>query len=98
MEEIKAGEIVYATITVNDIQNKTYELRKVVFSREWKCKYPLLEMEVYRRFLKQNNLKINVTIVDVKIIARTGFKHKIKGYTTAKQNEQIRDDTSGAYI
>ena len=98
MEEIKVGEIVYANITVNDIQNKTYELRKVVFSREWKCTYPLLEMEVYSRFLKQNNLKTNVTIIDVEIIARTGFKHKDKGYTSVKKNEQIRDDVTGSYI
>ena len=32
MEEIKVGEIVYATITVEDEKNKTHELRKVVFS------------------------------------------------------------------
>ena len=32
MEEIKEGEIVYATFKVKDNDNKEYELRKVVFS------------------------------------------------------------------
>ena len=68
MEEIKVGEIVYATITVEDEKNKTHELRKVVFSREWKCDYPILRKEVYTRFLSQNNVKTNCTDIDVKII------------------------------
>ena len=90
MEQIKEGEIVYAHITVKDEKGSLHELRKIVFSREWKCKYPLLEKDVYTRFLKQNNIKTNATIVDIKIIERTGFKHKNKGYTSVKQNEQIR--------
>jgi hypothetical protein len=98
MEEIKVGEIVYATITVKDEKNKTHELRKVVFSREWESEYPILRQEVYTRFLKQNNIKTDCTIIDVIILAHTGFKHKAKGYTTAKRNEQIRDDITGAYV
>lgn len=98
MEEIKIGEIVYANITVEDEKNKTHELRKVVFSRDWQCDYPILRKEVYTRFLSQNNLKTNCTVTDVEIIARTGFKHKHKGYTTAKKNEQIRDSITGAYV
>jgi len=98
MEEIREGEIVYATITVKDDKNKIYELRKVVFSRDWKCKYPLLEQKSYSRFLKQNNIITDATVIDIEIIARTGFKHKDKGYTTAKKNDQSRDDITGAYV
>lgn len=98
MEEIKVGEIVYATITVKDEKNKTHELRKVVFSRQWESEYPILRQEVYTRFLKQNNIKKDCTIIDVIILAHTGFKHKAKGYTRAKRNEQIRDAITGAYV
>ncbi len=107
MEEIKEGEIVYATFKVKDNDNKEYELRKVVFSREWKSEYPLLKKELYNRFLKQNNVTkklagkdvvLDATVVDVVIHARTGYKHKSKEFTTAKKNEQIRDDVTGAYV
>ena len=98
MEEIKRGEIVYAHITIKDQNNKIQELRKVVFSREWECKYPLLEQKLYRRFLKQHNIKTDVTIVDLRIIAKTGFKHKNQGYTRVKKSDQIRDDITGAYV
>ena len=98
MEEIKEGEIVYANIKVIDEKNKIHELRKVVFSRNWSCDYPILRKELYSRFLSQNNVKTDCTITDVKIIARTGFKHKDKGYTSAKKNEQIRDSITGAYV
>ena len=57
MEDIKEGEIVYATFKVKDNNNKEYELRKVVFSREWKSEYPILRKEIYVRFLKQNGIK-----------------------------------------
>tara|TARA_Y100001960_G_C14492535_1_gene737461 strand:- start:363 stop:659 length:297 start_codon:yes stop_codon:yes gene_type:complete len=98
MQDIAPGEIVYATITLKDEKNRIHELRKVIFSREWNCAFPLLDISIYGRFLKQNNLKNNATVVDVDIIARTGFKHKDKGYTTAKKNEQVRDDITGAYV
>jgi len=98
MEKIEVGEIVYATITVKDEKNKVHELRKVVFSREWESEYPILRRKVYTRFLNQNNVKTDCTITDIKILARTGFKHKNKGYTTAKKNEQIRDSITGAYV
>jgi len=98
MEEIKEGEIVYATFKVKDNDNKEHELRKVVFSREWKSEYPILRKEIYARFLKQNGIKSDCTILDVKILARTGFKNRAKGYTTAKKNEQVRDAVTGAYV
>ena len=98
MEEIKEGEIVYATFKVKDNDNKEHELRKVVFSREWKSEYPVLRKEIYARFLKQNGIKTDCTIFDLKILARTGFKNRAKGYTTAKKNEQIRDAVTGAYV
>ena len=41
---------------------------------------------------------LNRSIIDINIISRTGFKHKDKGYTTAKKNEQVRDDITGAYV
>ena len=98
MEEIKEGEIVYATLSVKDKKEKIHELRKVVFSRNWKCNYPLLDQELYTRFLKQNNIKTSAEVTSVEIHARTGFKHKSKGFTTAKRNEQIRDSITGAYV
>ena len=104
MEEVKVGEIVYATITLKDTRNKMHELRKVVFSRQWKCSYPHLDHQCYRRFLTQNGLVtskgeiIEAEVIDVKIHARTGFKNRAKGYTTAKKNEQIRDSVTGAYV
>ncbi|MDA9663573.1 hypothetical protein N9T80_00355 [bacterium] len=99
MEEINVGEIVYTTITLKDEKNKIHELRKVVFSRNWDCEYPILRKEHYSRFLTQNNVKkSDATVVDVIIHARTGFKHKSKGFTTAKKNEQIRDTITGAYV
>ena len=51
MDEINVGEIVYADITLLDEQDKKFELRKVVFSREWKCNFPNLETSIYNRFL-----------------------------------------------
>ena len=45
MDEINVGEIVYATITVKDTENKERELKKVVFSRGWECNYPKLLKE-----------------------------------------------------
>ena len=104
MEEIKAGEIVYATISIKDTTNKIHELRKVVFSREWDCSFPHLDQLNYRRFLSQNGLLsskgdiIEAEVIDIKILARTGFKNRAKGYTTAKKNEQIRDSVTGAYV
>ena len=98
MEDIKEGEIVYATFKVKDNNNKEYELRKVVFSREWKSEYPILRKDIYVRFLKQNGIKTDCTILDVKILARTGFKNRSKGYSTAKKNEQIRASVAGAYV
>ena len=104
MEEIKTGEIVYATITLKDTRNKIHEIRKVVFSREWECDYPYLDNLNYRRFLSQNGLItskgdiIEAEVIDIKILARTGFKNRAKGYTTAKKNEQIRDSITGAYV
>ena len=100
MEEIKTGEIVYATITLKDTRNKIHEIRKVVFSREWDCDYPYLDNLNYRRFLSQNGLItskgdiIEAEVIDIKILARTGFKNRAKGYTTAKKNEQIRDSVT----
>ncbi len=98
MEEIKEGEIVYATFKVKDNNNKEYELRKVVFSREWKSEYPIIRKEIYTRFLKPNGIKKDCSILDVTILARTGFKNRSKGYSIAKKNEQIRDSVTGAYV
>lgn len=104
MDNINAGEIVYATMTIKDSKNKKHELRKVVFSRGWDCSYPHLDYLNYRRFLSQNGLVtskgnvIEAEVIDIKILARTGFKNRAKGYTTAKKNEQIRDSVTGAYV
>tara|TARA_Y100001968_G_C19397472_1_gene739153 strand:+ start:281 stop:577 length:297 start_codon:yes stop_codon:yes gene_type:complete len=98
MDEINAGEIVYADVTLLDEKDKKIELRKVVFSREWKCNFPHLETSHYHRFLKQNSIKGNAKIISLKILSRTGFKHKNKGYTNAKKSDQVRDNVTGAYV
>ena len=104
MEEINPGEIVYATISLRDVKNKLHELRKVVFSREWNCNYPHLDKKKYKRFLSQNGLVTNkgdvieAEVIDVKILAKTGFKNRAVGYSSAKKNEQIRDSVTGAYV
>ena len=98
MEEIKEGEIVYANFKVRDTENKEHELRKVVFSREWKSDYPILKKEIYFRFLKQNSIKTDCTILDVKILARTGFKNLSTEYTNVKKNDQIRSKQLGQPI
>ena len=104
MDEINVGEIVYATITVKDTENKERVLKKVVFSRGWECNYPKLDKENYKRFLTQNGLctskgvVIECEVIGMNILARTGFKNRAKGFTSAKQNEQIRDAVTGAYV
>tara|TARA_Y100001968_G_scaffold284631_1_gene284075 strand:- start:339 stop:662 length:324 start_codon:yes stop_codon:yes gene_type:complete len=107
MEEINEGEIVYSSLKLRDNNNKEYYLRKVVFSREWESEYPFLSQKIYNRFLKQHNVTkkvdgkaivLDATVVDVIIHARTGYKHRLKGFTTAKKNEQKRDDVTGAYV
>ena len=98
MDKIEKGEIVYANIVMKDKSNKIYDLRKVVFSRNWECNFPLLTKKDYNRFLLRYNIKSDVEVIDCTIISRTGYKHKDQGYTSAKKNEQIRDDVTGAYI
>ena len=49
--------------------------------------------------LAGKDVVLDATVVDVVIHARTGYKHTDqKDYTTAKKNEQIRDDVTGAYV
>tara|TARA_B100000902_G_scaffold149672_1_gene146241 strand:+ start:6078 stop:6392 length:315 start_codon:yes stop_codon:yes gene_type:complete len=104
MNTVKKGEIVYADIKLISINNVEYELKKVVFSRQWECDFPVLNKDKYSRFLRQNRIvdkKNNIIeskIVDIQIIAHTGFKNNAKGYTEAKKNEQIRDSVTGAYV
>ena len=98
MDNISPGEIVYANVTIQDEKEKIHELRKVVFSRNWECQYPILTRSEYSRFLNQNNFKSDVKLIDLHVITRTGFKHKDQGSTRAKKNEQVRDETTGAYV
>ena len=102
MDEIKVGEIVYSTITLKDTRNKIHELRKIVFSRVGL--FTLIWIILIIEILSQNGLItskgdiIEAEVIDIKILARTGFKNRAKGYTTAKKNEQIRDSVTGAYV
>ena len=99
MDKIEKGEIVYVNLILKDKSNKIYDLRKVVFSRNWDCSFPLLTKKYYNRFLSRNNIKLEeVEVIDCDIISRTGYKHKSKSYISAKKNEQIRDEVTGAYI
>ena len=99
MDKIEKGEIVYANLVLKDKSNKIYDLRKVVFSRNWECDFPVLAKKDYNRFLLRYNIKLEeVEVIDCEIISRTGYKHKSKGYISAKKNEQIRDEVTGAYI
>ena len=50
------------------------------------------------RFLNLYNIPDKSEIINLNVISSTGFKHKNKSYTTARKNEQIRDDVTGAYV
>ena len=95
MEEINVGEIVYATISLRDVKNKFHDLRKVVFSREWNCNYPHLDKRNYKRFLSQNGLVnnkgdiIEAEVIDVKILARTGFKNRATDILPLKRMNKL---------
>ena len=97
MDKIDKGEIVYADIIIKDHLGKKYHLNKIVFSRNWECNYPILDIISYKRFLNLYNIPDKSEIINLNVISSTGFKHKNKSYTTARKNEQIRDDVTGAY-
>lgn len=98
MDKIDKGEIVYADLILKDKNQCIYNLKKVVFSRDWKCDFPVLKKDVYKRFLKQHNIPIDVEVVELNIHERTGFKHQNKNYTNVKKNNQVRDSITGAYV
>ena len=61
----------------------------------------MLNYNVYKRDIKKINpkkpIECDVTVIDLKIHAKTGFKNKSKHYTEVKRNEQIRNKITGAY-
>ena len=42
-------------------------------------------------------LTCDVNVIDLKVHSRVGFKHKSKGYTQVKSNEQVRNKITGTY-
>ena len=108
MDNIEPGEIVYCDITYqydrlyrNRTKTETVELRNVVFGREYVDTYPLLDYNVHKRdILKispKKPLTCDVKVVDLKIHSRVGFKHKNNLFTNAKQSNEQRNQTTGAY-
>ena len=108
MDNIEPGEIVYCDITYqydrpyrNRTKTEIITLNKTVFGREYVDTYPLLNYKVYKRDINKINpkkpLECDVTVIDLKVHARTGFKNKNKGYVEVKKNEQVRNKITGAY-
>jgi hypothetical protein len=89
IDKIEKGEIVYCNITVEYINNKLKSkfpikkrLNNIIFSRFYDCiNFPNLDVIKYSMFInkldKKNAQYIdNIKIVDLSILARTGYKHK----------------------
>jgi hypothetical protein len=108
MDSLEPGEIVYCDITYqydrpyrNRTKTETVELRNVVFGREYVDTYPLLDYNVHKRDILKINpkkpIECNVTVIDLNVHARTGFKSRTKEYIEVKQNQQIRNKITGIY-
>ena len=108
MDSLEPGEIVYCNITYqyirpfrNAIKTETVEIRNIVFGREYVDTYPLLDYSVHKRDIMKINpkkpLTCDVNVIDLKVHSRVGFKHKSKGYTQVKSNEQVRNKITGTY-
>ncbi len=108
MDNLDPGEIVYCDITYqyerpfrNRMKKEVNTLRNVVFGREYDSSYPYLDYKTYFRDIKKINkkkpLKCDVTVIDLKVHARTGFKNKSNAYTQVKKSEQIRNKITGSY-
>ena len=108
MDNIEPGEIVYCDITYeyekpyrNRTKTETIEIINVVFGREYVDTYPLLKYKVYNRDIRKINPKkppeCDVRVIDLKVHARVGFKHKNRGYVEVARNTQIRNKITGAY-
>jgi hypothetical protein len=108
MDNLEPGEIVYCDITYE--YEKIFRRKKakeqailtnIVFGREYKCDYPLLDYEIYKRDIKKINRKkpieCSVKVVDLHIHARTGFKNRTNKYTEVKKNIEQRNTITGAY-
>ena len=108
MDNVNPGEIVYCDITYkykrlfrNKVKEELVTMRNVVFGREYDSSYPYLDYATYSRTIKKINKKkpltCDVKVIDLKIHSRVGFKHKSKGYTQVKSNEQVRNKITGTY-
>ena len=108
MDSLEPGEIVYCDITYqyekpyrNRTKTETKTLHNVVFGREYVDTYPLLNYKIYKRDINKMNpkkpLECDVTVIDLKVHARTGFKNKNNNYTEVKKSEQTRNKITGTY-
>lgn len=107
MDIINKGEIVFCNITLSYLESlklKNIKLDRVVFSRSYISNYPNLDINDSIVFKIKSKIKSkvkciisDVKVVDLHIIARTGYKHKLKGFTEVSKNNEVRNKNSGAY-
>lgn len=103
MDIINKGEIVFCNITLSYLESlklKNIKLDRVVFSRSYISNYPNLDINdsiVFKIKSKVKCIISDVKVVDLHIIARTGYKHKHKGFTEVSKNNEVRNKNSGAY-
>lgn len=101
MDFINKGEIVYCNILLEYLENnkvKNLELNKVIFSRKYISNYPKLDnKDIIISKIKSKYIIKDIKVIDLDIIARTGYIHKHKGYTEVSKNNEVRNKITGAY-
>ena len=101
MDIINKGEIVFCNILLEYLENnkvKNIELNNVVFSRRYISNYPKLDNgDMIINTIKSKYIIKDVKVIDLDIIARTGYIHKHKGYTEVSKNNEVRNKITGAY-
>tara|TARA_B110000908_G_C9952125_1_gene313020 strand:+ start:151 stop:474 length:324 start_codon:yes stop_codon:yes gene_type:complete len=106
MDNITPGEIIFGDVTFSIVKKTdkgksrvTKKFRDMVFSREYEDPdYPIINkshiaasrIDLEKRFEY-------VKVIDVKIKARLGFKHKLSTYSKALQGEGVGRTSIGSY-
>jgi len=101
MDFINKGEIVFCNILLEYLENnkvKNLELNRVIFSRKYISNYPKLDnKDIIISKIKSKYIIKDIKVIDLDIIARTGYIHKHKGYTEVSKNNEVRNKITGAY-
>lgn len=99
-DNIDFGEIVYCNLTLQSKDKKTITLKEVVFSFPYEKKYTTLEYKDKENngIMQKCGKKEDLLILNIDIIERLGYKHKGKGFTEAKKNDNNnRNEKTGSY-